>query len=321
MKYLSTLLLLVFLAAACTPAATLTPTPTPIPTAAATLPVVSTQTSAVILPTVQPATQEINLELLRNFTYTLESSGGMQVTLVNGSFTANDTAHNLAATGQLVQAALGDLNGDGVQDAAVTLAANFGGTGTFHELIVVLSQDGKAVQAADLYLEDRLAEKQLSIADGLITLDAVRHGQHDPLCCPTEHAVTVYRYEAGKLVVVSDKILTSTSNVPVVLYPNQITLDSPQDGATIGSSLLLKGKTSQMPFEKNLVVRVYSGSANTLILEQPLAVQGEYGGSGSFETNLQLPADLKGTAHVDVVDIDMANGQPRGLASVTLTIQ
>ena len=68
MKFLPVYLLIVLLAAACTPAAT----HAPLPTATATLPVVSTQTSVVILPTVQPTTQEINLELLRNFTYTLE---------------------------------------------------------------------------------------------------------------------------------------------------------------------------------------------------------------------------------------------------------
>ncbi len=326
MKFLPVYLLIVLLAAACTPAATPTATPALLPTAtatlrvASTLPAASTPTSVVILPSVEPAAQEINLELLRNFTYTLESSGGMQITLINGSFTANDTAHNLAASGQLVQAALGDLNGDGVPDAAVTLAANFGGTGTFHELLVVLSQDGQAVQAADLFLEDRLGEKNLSIAGGLITLEVVRHSPTDPLCCPTEHAVTVYRYETGKLVVVSDKVLASASNLPVDIYPNHITLDSPQDGAVTGSSLLLKGITSQMPFEKNLVVRVYDPGGK-LLLELPLAVQGEYGSAGSFETSLQLPANLKGTVRLDVVDINAADGQPRGLASVTLTIQ
>jgi len=320
LKYLTLLLMLVFLTAACTPVATPAATliPSPIPTA--TSPALSTPTSAVILPTVQPTSPVITVDLLRNFTYVLDSSGGMQVTLVDGKFNLNDAAHNMVASGQLVQSALGDLNGDGVQDAAVTLAANFGGSGTFHEMIVVLSEDGRAVQAADLFLEDRLNEKQLTISDGLITLDAVRHGPHDPLCCPTENAVTVYRYQAGQLEVVSDQILTSSATKQPDLYPNQITIDAPANGAVVGASLQLRGTTSQMPFEKNLVVRVYD-SANQLVLEQPLMVQGEYGSPGSFETNLQLPADLKGTVHLDVADIDAANGQPRGLASVALTIQ
>jgi hypothetical protein len=317
LKYPSLLLLLIFLVTACT----LTTTPAPVLTPTSTFLAPATATGVVVLPAIQPTTQVINLELLRNFTYVLESSGGMQVTLIDGSFKVDDTAHNMTASGQLVLSALGDLNGDGVPDAAVTLAANLGGSGTFHELIVVLSQDGKAVQAADLFLEDRLQENKLSITDGLITLDAVRHGPHDPMCCPTEHAITVYRYQTGKLEVVSDKVVASAPNLPVTQYPNTITLDSPQDGTVTGSSLLLRGKTSQMPFEKNLVVRVYSGSTNTLVLEQPQAVQGEYGGPGSFETNLQLPADLKGTVRIDVVDLDPAVGQPRGLASVVLTVQ
>jgi hypothetical protein len=314
LKYLPMFLLLVFLTAACTPAATPAATLAPIPTPIVTFPALST-------PTDQPTTQEINLELLHNFTYKLESSAGLQVTLVDGNFTVNDPAQNLAASGRLVNAALGDLNGDGVTDAAVTLAANFGGSGTFHELVVVLSQDGKAVQAADLFLEDRLGEKQLTITDGLIILEMVRHGPNDPLCCPTENAVAVYRYQAGQLVVVSDQVLSSAPNIQVTRYPNQITLDSPQPGAVVGQSLLLRGKTTQMPFEKNLVVRLYDSSANRLVLELPLAVEGEYGDPGSFEINITLPAGLTGPVHLEVVDIDASNGQPRGLASVAFIIQ
>ena len=319
MKYLSIMLIFIFLTAACTPVATPATTlaPSPVPTDA---PPLSTPTHKVVVETVTPATQGITDDLLRNFTYVLDSSGGVQVTLVNGTFNLNDTVHNMVASGQLVQSALGDLNGDGVPDAAVTLAANFGGSGTFHELIVVLSQDGAAVQAADLFLEDRLSEKQLTIADGLITLEAVRHGAQDPLCCPTENAVTVYRYQTGQLEVVSDQVLVPSSSTQPDQYPNQITIEAPLERDLAGTSLQLRGTTSQMPFEKNLVVRVFDSGGN-LVVEQPLMVQGEYGGPGSFETTLQLPVDLKGTAHLDVVDIDMANGQPRGLASVTFTIQ
>ena len=197
MKLITVCLLLVFLTAACAPAAaptaTLPPIPTPTP-------------AAVSIPT-SPVGQAINLDLLKNFTYELESTSGLKVTLVDGSFKINDPGSPAMVSGQLVKSALGDLNGDGVLDAAVTLAVNTGGSGTFHELIVVLSQDGKAVQAADLFLEDRLGEKSLSIAAGAITLEMVRHTPNDPLCCPSENAVTVYRYEAGKLVVVSDQVL------------------------------------------------------------------------------------------------------------------
>jgi hypothetical protein len=316
LKYLPILLMLFLALPACTPTAT--PVPSPLPTS--TLPVQPTPTRTVVLPSVQPASGGITTDLLRNVTYKLDSSGGMQVTLTDGSFEVNDTANHLMASGQLVHSALGDLNGDGVTDAAVTIAANLGGSGTFHELIVVLSQDGQAVQAADKFLEDRLAEKRLSVADGLITLEMVRHSPSDPLCCPSENAVTVYRYDAGQITVVSDQVLPATGPAMPDIYPNQITIEAPQDGGSVGSNLLLRGQTSQMPFEKNLVVRVYD-SDNRLVLELPLAVAGEYGGAGSFETNLQLPGGLKGAVQLDVVDIDMANGQPRGLASVKLNVQ
>ena len=105
MKYLSILLLLVLLVPACTP--TMTPVPSPSPTS--TLPLQPTPTNTVAVPTAQPASGGISTDNLRNFTYTLDSSGGMQVTLVNGSFEVNDIPNHLVASGQLVHSALGDL--------------------------------------------------------------------------------------------------------------------------------------------------------------------------------------------------------------------
>lgn len=306
---------LVVLMAACAPTVGLAPTPSPSSTA----PVQPTPTARVDLPTTQPARQVVDLDVLRNFTYALDSSHPLPVTLVDGSFQTNGTGTAGVMSGQIVHAALGDLNGDGIQDAAVTLAVNLGGSGTFHELIVVLAQNGNALQAAHLFLEDRLAENKLSIEKGLITLDAVRHAPSDPLCCPTVHAVTVYRYQDGQLVVVSDQVQASQT-APGAPYPNRIALDSPQNGEVVGHTIHLRGTTTQIPFEKNLVVRGYTPQGS-LVMEKALAVQGDYGGAGSFDTNLQLPADLKGSVRLEVVDIDMSNGQPRGLAAVVIEIQ
>ncbi len=96
--------------------------------------------------------------------------------------------------------ALGDLNGDKAEDAAVLLVENSGGSGSFVYLAAVLNQDGQPENAATTLLGDRAQVKSLSIADGQITVTLVTHGPNDPMCCPTQEETRVYRLESGQLV-------------------------------------------------------------------------------------------------------------------------
>ena len=185
-------LFLVLLLAACAPQS---------PTAAPTLPPAGIATA---LPP-SPTPVELNLDQLKNATYTLMAINNVPVKLIDGKLNFSDPANNMNAESQLIEpVAFGDLNGDGLKDAAVIIATNTGGSGTFHELIVVLDQKG---QAADLQIGDRIQEKQLTIQDGNIILDYLRAGPTDPLCCPSEHAKTTYQFQNGKLVVLTDQVI------------------------------------------------------------------------------------------------------------------
>jgi len=165
-------LFLVLLLAACAPQSpTLPPADTatalpPLPTAVPTLPP-------------SPTPVELNLDQLKNATYTLMAINNVPVKLIDGKLNFSDPANMINAVGQLIEPpAFGDLNGDGLKDAAVIIATNTGGSGTFHELIVVLAQKG---QTADLQIGDRILEKQLTIQDGKIILDYLRQGPKDGL--------------------------------------------------------------------------------------------------------------------------------------------
>ena len=190
-------LFLVLLLAACAPQSpTLPPADTatalpPLPTAVPTLPP-------------SPTPVELNLDQLKNATYTLNATNHSPAKLIDGKLNFSYPANMINAVGQLIEPpAFGDLNGDGLKDAAVIIATNTGGSGTFHELIVVLAQKG---QAADLQIGDRIQEKQLTIQDGKIILDYLRQGPKDGLCCPSEHAKTTYQFQNGKLVVLNDQV-------------------------------------------------------------------------------------------------------------------
>ncbi len=99
--------------------------------------------------------------------------------------------------------AFGDLNGDGVDDAATVLAESSGGSGTFMYLAAVVNDKGTPDNVSTISLGDRAQIKSISIDSGKITLVALTHGPNDPMCCPTLETTTVYTLQQGNLVEVN----------------------------------------------------------------------------------------------------------------------
>jgi len=155
-------------------------------------------------PSAVPAPPSLTLEQLQNGIYQSDLVQGGKVTLVNGRFEAPIAGTALKATATLAeQIASGDLNGDGLFDAAVVLATNTGGTGVFKDLHAVLNQGGQAVDTAVMTLGDRVQIKALAIREGEIIVDMMTHGPKDGLCCPTVEVVQTYRLQGNNLVLLS----------------------------------------------------------------------------------------------------------------------
>jgi len=91
--------------------------------------------------------------------------------------------------------AYGDLNGDGVEDAAVLLISEPGGSGSFRDLVAVISHQGEPVPVARAFLGDRVQVESLRIADGQVIAELVKHGPDDPLCCPSLKATQRFALE------------------------------------------------------------------------------------------------------------------------------
>ncbi len=100
--------------------------------------------------------------------------------------------------------AFGDLNGDGVADAAVVLSYNGGGSGTFYGLLAVLNENGVPVHVASTELGDRIRLNSLAIAADVITVKMVAHGPNDGLCCPTIDTVATFRLNGNALELLSE---------------------------------------------------------------------------------------------------------------------
>ncbi|MGC8780094.1 MAG: hypothetical protein ACP5UQ_04430 [Anaerolineae bacterium] len=170
--------------------------PLPEPTAAIEAPTAT--------PSVVPAPPSLTLEQLQNGVYLSDLVAGGKVTLADGRFEAPIAGTGLTATVTLAaQIASGDLNGDGLFDAAVILATNTGGTGIFRYLHAVLNRAGQAVDAAAMPLGDRVQIKALTIQDDMIVVDMVTHGPKDAQCCPTVEVVQTYKLQGNALVLLS----------------------------------------------------------------------------------------------------------------------
>jgi heat shock protein HslJ len=151
-------------------------------------------------------TAPLTEDALSGATYEVEELGTIQLTDGQYRNQYGEGATQVDLVG-LEAAALGDLNGDGLDDAAVILWWQSGGTGTFIYLAAVVNEGGAPRQAGIAQLGDRVRIEALSIDDGEIVIDAIAHGPDDPMCCPTQIVRSGYALEGGALVEVSSEVI------------------------------------------------------------------------------------------------------------------
>ena len=155
----------------------------------------------------------LSLDQLKNASY--DGIYDQPVTLVDGYYEGEPFVEGGASrptvtfVGDLV--AYGDINGDGVEDAAVLLAESSGGSGTFAYLAAVVNQDGQPVNAGTVLLGDRTQIKSLAIQNRQIVMEIVTQGPDDPMCCPTLKVRKTYTLQDGRLVEVGSEELGQVS--------------------------------------------------------------------------------------------------------------
>jgi hypothetical protein len=159
-------------------------------------------------PTTSPAgaaQTSIPYEVLANATY--QGVYEQPVTLVDGSYEGEPFVEGGASRPTLTllpePIGSGDLNGDDLADAAVLLAENSGGSGTFIYLAAMLNTDSGTENVATTLLGDRIQVQGLSIESGRITVDAMTFADSDPQCCPSQPVTRTFELQGDMLVEVS----------------------------------------------------------------------------------------------------------------------
>lgn len=191
-------------------------------------------------------------EVLANATFASGYTASGEVTLVDGQAEEEITpgsASKLVVT-LMEPTAFGDLNGDGLDDAAVLLASESGGSGTFVDLHAVLDENGAPVDVASIFLGDRVQVNSLAIEDGVITVDMLAHGPSDPMCCPTQQEGRTYALVDGELVEQTDAGL-SLGTLGNLTYQSEAVPD--------GAATLVDGE---------FMVEAAPGSASQIIVER-----------------------------------------------------
>ncbi len=130
------------------------------------------------------------LSLLQNAEYLSDYTDAGRVALMDGRYEDPEEGITVALVDSLV--AYGDLTGDGLDEVALVLATNMGGSGVFLDLAVVADRDGVPVNVAVIDLGDRIRVESMEIRDRQVVLDMIVHGPGDPMCCPTRHATEKY---------------------------------------------------------------------------------------------------------------------------------
>jgi hypothetical protein len=143
------------------------------------------------LPVGQLYEGDLTEEVLKNGSYVVPDLG--VVHLSGGSYEDSYVSDAIMVNkvGYL-QAAFGDLNKDGIKDAAVGLWGNTGGSATFIYLIAVTTRSAGLMQAGQVPLGERVRVKSLAIDRGRIVVETLGFGPQDPQCCPSMHVTRTF---------------------------------------------------------------------------------------------------------------------------------
>jgi hypothetical protein len=252
--------------------------------------------------------------MLKNATYMLPFYGNT-VTLTNGGYQEGSGAEITSVT-MTESIAFGDLNGDGLEDAAVILVENGGGTGQFKSVVAMINQGGVPVQAGVAQLGDRVQVNSLAIQAGRVMLDMLVQGPNDPLCCPTQPVTQSYQLFVNGLF-----LMHATSGISSGME-RAITITSPANNAEVTNPVTIIGNVTISPFENTLVYRIYN-VVNEEVVSAPLMVDAtEMGGPGTFTLNFDLTsAGVTGLIRLEILDISMADGSTLALDAIMLVLK
>jgi len=157
----------------------------------------------------------------------------------------------------------GDLNGDGIVDAAVNIAVKpIGGNSVSSQVIVFLNVGGKPQYAGGTYFAESnqpAALDSMEIIDGKIFMNILGMKEDDPHCCPSLKLKEVYQFNGKSLVQVDKTRIAQANNNQAVIAPRQV---QPRPVQPI--------PTPAHPAPQPSMVSIMSGTLNEILISASL---------------------------------------------------
>jgi hypothetical protein len=238
----------------------------------------------------------------------------VEVQLTDGKYAGGEMPNYLSVA-MADKTAIGDLNGDGRDEAAVLFGENNGGSGDFVSLVVFKEEGVKVVQGPSYYIDDRPVINSLSIEDGLVKLGVTVHGPNDPMVSPTKETIQRFQWEHDQLVLVRYCTFVTADT------ENKIVIDAPVDQQEVSGLVEITGSMPIAPFENTLALRVVDAAGNILI-EQPFMVSAaDMGAPATFENTVDLSGLAGGqTVRIELLDLSAADGSIIAMNSVEVVL-
>jgi hypothetical protein len=212
--------------------------------------------------------------------------------------------------------ALGDINGDGVNEAAALVAEDYGGTGVFVFLALYVEKAGEPEFLTSVYIDDRPVIEDVSFDGNQVFLVSITHDADDPFCCATLKNERHYQLNDNQLILIDYTTFTPEGK------PRTISIESPVNGTEVFRSVQIKGNVTVAPFENNLVYRIFDLGGVELSVGALTVTSSSPGETGTFDAMIPLGNILSGTnVRIEVQDLNAANGSLFAMDSAELVVK
>ena len=221
---------------------------------------------------------------------------------------------------RLSQWTVGDLDGDGITDAAAITIEDPGGSGNFRYLHALLNEEGEIHDADAVFLGDRIRVEGLSIHEGVITVALLDRPPGAPFAeAPSILVIRRFRLAGETLAELSgisgaDAFACDDSLPDAAL----VVVTSPAGGEEVANGFAVSG--CSRTFESNVQWRLLGRDGE--VLASGFAMGGGVDGPAPFVFVVAYEAAERQLAHLEVFEEDVSDGEgfppPRHVVPVVI---
>ncbi len=211
-----------------------------------------------------------------NATYRIDD---VPVQLVNGKAEAGSGSAKVS-TSIFGQPVVGDVSGDGVNDAVLFLTQNMGGSGVFYSVVAAIHTASGTQGTNSALLGDRIAPQNLQIQDGRVIANYADRKAGEPMTTAPSFAMSAYFIVEGmslrKVATPVTKITYLSSTADSTTYCNGVQMDSAgyKKTITVGQTTsTLESNPTPIQLVKETIHAATAGMCRTVLDQLAITVE------------------------------------------------